>query len=156
MNIDLIKNDTFREIVSNIVEPCSWKKVVELKSFPFDEWQYFENDMPNEPSLNNFNLIKQMIALYEIDQYVYGVLTIEGIDYIVSVDNEFTIRVVGDTESNWLRTMFYLHDNLDKFELFMQECNRKLGILIKEPDFEHFSHIDNDILEPLIFGNWQP
>lgn len=156
MNIEIIRSNMYKKIVNDFVSPYSWKKVVDINEFPFEDWNFHEEDMPNEPSLNNFNLIKKITVIYEIDQHIYGFLNIEGIDYIVDVDNEFTIRVVGDTESNWLYDMFDLHDNLDKFDLFIKVCHEKLGIEIKEPDFDKFSKIDSDILEPLIFGDWQP
>lgn len=109
--------------------------------------------MEDEPSINNFNLIKKLDVIYDIDKRIYGILNLNNIDYIVSVDNEFTIEVVGDTESNWLWVMFYSNDHVDKFEVFMKACYEQLGIEIKEPDFENnFYKVEEKFLEPLIWG----
>lgn len=155
MNIDLIRSDEYKKIINDFVKPYSRKRLISISEFPFDEKGYYLEKMKNKPSINNFNLIKKIDVIYDIDQYIYGILNLNNIDYIVSVDNEFTISVAGTTESNWLWGMFFSNDCIDKFEIFMKECNDKLGIEIKQLDFEKNSQIEEDILKPLIFGNWK-
>lgn len=90
---------------------------------------------------------------YEKNSYVYGILKLNNKDYIVHVDNEFTIKIVGDTESNWPYFLFCLDDDPDKFEVFMKECETKLGIPIKNPDFDGlYAEIEEKFLTPLIFN----
>lgn len=150
MNINLIKSVEYKELVNKIVVPCSWKKVVPIDEYPYDEYKYYEKNLNNNVSLNTFKIIKQMNMIYDIDQHVYGILNLNGIDYVIDVDNEFQLHVVGDTESNWLYDIFDLHDNLDKYELFMKECNENLGVALKKPDFKRFRQIKNEFLNPLI------
>ena len=134
MNIDLIRSDTYKKIINDFVKPYSRKRLISISEFPFDEKGYYLEKMKNKPSINNFNLIKKIDVIYDIDQYIYGILNLNNIDYIVSVDNEFTISVAGTTESNWLWGMFFSNDCIDKFEIFMKECNDKLSIEIKKLD----------------------
>lgn len=151
MNIDLIRSDTYKKIINDFVKPYSRKRLISISEFPFDEKGYYLEKMKNKPSINNFNLIKKIDVIYDIDQYIYGILNLNNIDYIVSVDNEFTISVAGTTESNWLWGMFFSNDCIDKFEIFMKECNDKLSIEIKKLDFEKNLQIEENILKPLIF-----
>lgn len=153
MNIDLIRSDEYKKIINDFVKPYSRKRLISISEFPFEKKKYYLEKMEDEPSINNFNLIKKLDVIYDIDKRIYGILNLNNIDYIVSVDNEFTIEVVGDTESNWLWVMFYSNDHVDKFEVFMKACYEQLGIEIKEPDFENnFYKVEEKFLEPLIWG----
>lgn len=136
IDINLIRSDEYKKIMDDFVKPYAWKNVVPISEYPFEDKGYYLEKMKNKPSINNFNLIKKIDVIYDIDQYIYGILNLNNIDYIVSVDNEFTISVAGTTESNWLWGMFFSNDCIDKFEIFMKECNDKLGIEIKQLDFE--------------------
>jgi hypothetical protein len=155
IDINLIRSDEYKKIINDFVKPYSRKMLISISEFPFDEKGYYLEKMKNKPSINNFNLIKKIDVIYDIDQYIYGILNLNNIGYIVSVDNEFTISVAGTTESNWLWGMFFSNDYIDKFEIFMKECNDKLGIEIKQLDFEKNSQIEENILKPLILGNWK-
>lgn len=156
MNIDLIKSDKYKKIINDFAKPYSRKRLISISEFPFESQGYYLEKMKNIPSINNFNLIKKIDVIYDIDQYIYGILNLNNIDYIVSVDNEFTISIAGTTESNWLWGMFFSNESIDKFEIFMNECNKQMGIEIKEIDFEKKLQIEENILKPLIFGDWKP
>jgi hypothetical protein len=150
MNINLIRSTPYIELVNKLIKPHSWKKIIPITSYPFKENYYFKEDLIQSSDLKTFDLVSNMHTIFDIDQYVYGVLTLNGKDFIVDVDNEFQLHVVGDTESNWLHNMLYLHDNLDTFEEFMKECNKQFGIVIKQPNFDYYNEIEDKFLYPLI------
>jgi len=153
MNIELMRSAEYQKIVDDIINPYPWRRFKNINSFPFEDKSYYVEDLANQESVNNFNIIKTINVLYEINSYVYGVLNLNNIDYIVHVDNEFTIKIVGDTESNWPYFLFCLDDDPDKFEVFMKECESKLGIPIKNPDFDGlYAEIEEKFLIPLIFN----
>jgi hypothetical protein len=153
MDIQLIRSAEYQKIVDDIINPYPWRRFKNINSFPFEEKAYYVNDLVNQESVNNFNIIKNIDVLFEINSYVYGILKLNNTDYIVHVDNEFTIKIVGDTESNWPYFLFCLDDDPDKFEVFMKECETKLGIPIKNPDFDGlYAEIEENFLNPLIFN----
>lgn len=153
MNIDLIKSDAYKKIIDRFVKPYPWIKATVISEFPFEERGFYMKNMKNKPSINNFNLIKKIKVMYDIDQYIYGILNLNNIDYVVSIDNEFTVSVVGDTESNWLCYMFHSVEQIDKFKDFMQDCYDEFRIEIKDPDFENYLYVIEDkYLKPLIWN----
>lgn len=148
-----MRSAEYQKIVDDIINPYPWRRFKNINYFPFEDKSYYVEDLVNQESVNNFNIIKTIDVLYEINSYVYGVLNLNDIAYIVHVDNEFTIKIVGDTESNWPYFLFCLDDDPDKFEVFMKECESKLGIPIKNPDFDGlYAEIEEKFLSPLIFN----
>lgn len=99
------------------------------------------NDLGDATSIYNF--LVQVHFLYYYSQKYIGYVLLDDKYYIVFVDDEINIRLVGDDEINWTKLLF----DDDIYSQFKNFCVNKYNINYKEPDYQQLldiqiKHID--------------
>lgn len=102
--------------------------------FPFKEMFIDPDNLISEYGdfTDIYNFLKEVHFLYYYSQRYIGYTLLDNKYYIVFVDDEINVRIVGDNEINW--TITVLED--DDYLQFKKFCIENYGITYKDPDYD--------------------
>ena len=102
--------------------------------FPFKEMFIDPDNLINEHGdfTAIYNFLKEVHFLYYYSQRYIGYILLDDNYYIVFVDDELNVRLVGNSEINWTKTV--LDD--DGYINFRNFCVNKYNIIHHDPDYD--------------------
>ncbi len=139
MKKELFENPDYRLELENVVGDIEY-----VSEFPFEDYFLTGKYLSNKENKNAYNIIKDTKLLYFIEDNFYGVITLDGNDYMIKINDEIMINIIGDTESNWIELIVDF-DLLTDFQSF---CSQRFGIKEKLNDYDHLLEIENRFLFP--------
>lgn len=92
---------------------------------------------------NVYNFLKTVKFIYYLDQRYVGYVKIDGVDYIIDVDSEINITILGDNEFNWVKCCVYEDQDYEDFKQF---CFEQYKTTVSEPDYDKFAVIERNFL----------
>lgn len=133
MNLNIFfDNDYFNKLEEFI----SIQKVTPI--FPYKDFYIDPNNLKKNDAEEVYNFLTKVHFFYYYEQSYFGYTELDGIYYIIEVDDEMTVTVAGDTEINWLKLV--LDDNYPEFKKF---CVAKYGFDKKEPNYTELQKIED-------------
>lgn len=107
--------------------------------FPFKDMRIDPDNLISDlyDATELYNFLNSVHFLYLLDQMYIGHVDIDGITYIIKVDTELNISVIGNNEFNWIK-LFVDDDDYLEFKEF---CSKNYKIIGDEPDYKKFGNI---------------
>lgn len=96
-----------------------------------------------------YNFLKAVNFIYYCDQIYIGHTIIDGNEYIIEVNDELTISILGDNESNWVKLLILDDDDFnadDAYIEFEKFCLEQYNVTPIEPNYEKFGELDSKYL----------
>lgn len=146
MNLNILRDKKYISILEDIL--C-YKVNFVNGEFPFHDYYINENDLnfQNLKFSNYINFLKSTYFFCEFDQHYYGLVNIQNNDYIISVNDECVIRIVGNDEINWIKSFLsHFDDYENRYDQFKNICIENYSIYYKEIDYEEIDRIENSYI----------
>lgn len=139
MNLNIFYDDVFYNELSELFTIDERDPI-----FPFKEMRIDPDNLVRgiHDATAIYTFLKDVHFLYQCDQKYIGYVKIDGIDYIIDIDDEATISILGDDEVNWTKDL--LDD--EQYLYFKNFCLNHYQIKTTEPDYEKFSEIERKFL----------
>lgn len=96
----------------------------------------------NSTISNLYKFLSNLNFIYYFEQIYIAHTTINNRDYIIKIDDEMTISIIGNNEYNWLYLILDDSDYVD-FETF---CLATYLITPKELDYDEFNNLSEKYL----------
>lgn len=108
--------------------------------FPFKEMRIDPDNLVRgiHDATNIYNFLKDVHFIYHCDQKYIGHVKIDDVYYIIDIDDEATISILGDDEVNWTKDL--LDD--DQYLDFKNFCFTHYKINSTEPDYNKYLAIE--------------
>jgi hypothetical protein len=113
--------------------------------YPFEEFHFDPNNLvgPLYDATDLYNFLNKVNFLYLLDQQYVGIVEIDGIEYIIDVDTECNISILGDNEINWTKCFFgWREDEEWTYLEFKNFFEQHYKTTFNEPDYEKFGTIE--------------
>jgi len=109
-------------------------------TFPFEEMFIDPNNLITDTYdfTDIYNFLNSVHFCYYYEQQYIGYTLLEGKYYIICVDDEINISIIGNDEVNW--TKLWLDD--DEYIDFKDFCKSTYNISCIEPDYDHLLSIE--------------
>lgn len=146
MNLDIFYDELYYKKLSDLILINECNPI-----YPFEEMGIDPENLilDDRDDTDIYNFLKAVNFIYYCDQIYIGHTIIDGSEYIIEVNDELTISILGDNESNWVR-LLVLNDNdfnADEAYLdFEKFCLDNYSIKPINPDYEKFGEIDRKFL----------
>lgn len=134
MNLEIFFDD---EYFNKLEEFISIQKVDPI--FPYKDFYIDPNNLKKNDAEEVYNFLTKVHFFYYYEQHYYGYAKLDNNYYIIEVDDEVTVAVLGDTETNWLKLLL---DDVDYLE-FKKFCVNKFGIDKKEPNYTKLQQVQD-------------
>lgn len=105
--------------------------------FPFKEFRIDPKNLKKNNAEPVYNFLTQVHFFYYYEQHYYGYAKLDNDYYIIQVDDEVTVTIIGNNESNWLKLLLDDSDYLT----FKDFCVSVLGLDSKEPNYTQLQKI---------------
>jgi hypothetical protein len=147
MNTDIFKNNKYRDKLEEFFYDIEFKN-----TYPYEEYHMLEVSEKVKEVENAYNLLQKCNIFCKIDSRHYAILNLNGIDYIVSVDDDSSFSISGTTLSNWIANILSLYGDEHTLLEFMEFCFKEFDVPIEYPDYDALWEIEEQFLKPLING----
>lgn len=146
MNLDIFYDELYYNKLSDLILIHECKPIYPFKEMGIDPDNLVIGDR-NDTELYNF--LKKVNFIYYCDQIYIGHTVIDGSEYIIKVNDELTISILGDNESNWVTLLILDDDDFDADEAYFefgQFCLDKYKITPSKPDYKKFGELGRKFL----------
>lgn len=135
MNLNIFNDKNYYDKVDDLLYIYESNPI-----FPFEDMGLNPDHLVSEiyDATDLYNFLKRVKFFYLLDQIYIGHVDIDNMIYIIKVDTELNISVIGDNEFNWIK--LFVDDN-DYLE-FKEFCVTQYSIIGTEPDYEKFGNIN--------------
>lgn len=146
MNLEIFYNDLYYTKLSNLILINECKPVYPFEEMGIDPANLITNERDDTAI---YNFLNKVNFIYYCDQVYIGHTIIDGNEYIIEVNDELSISILGNNESNWVKLLilndnnFNAHDAYLDFEKF---CFDVYKIKPVEPNYEKFGELDRKYL----------
>ena len=112
--------------------------------FPFEDFGIDPNNLIEGiyDSTAVYNFLKEVNFIYYFEQKYIGIANIDGKDYIIQVDDEVNIYIIGSNEVNWLKLFLTEADYCS----FAKYCSIKYNRPFPEPNYEYYLEVQNKFI----------
>jgi hypothetical protein len=134
MNLDIFYDFDYYKKIDDLI-------FIELRQpeFPFEDFDIDPNNLIEGiyDSTAVYNFLKEVNFIYYFDQRYIGIATIDGKDYIIQVDDEVNIYIIGNNEVNWTAVVLAPDDYLD-FKYF---CSKNYNTSYDDADYDYLLQV---------------
>lgn len=134
MNLDIFYDKKYYVKLSQLMLINEFNPV-----FPFEDF-----DIPPDNLINAdddftavYNFLNDVKFIYYCDQMWVGHTSIDGITYIIKIDDEVNISIIGDNEVNWTEVVLSPDDYLD----FKSFCSKNYNTSYDDSDYDRLLEI---------------
>jgi hypothetical protein len=147
MNLEIFYDESYYNKLSDLILIHECKPI-----YPFEEMGIDPENLilgyRDDTAIYNF--LKKVNFIYYCDQIYIGHTIIDGSEYIIEVNDEVTISILGDNESNWVKLLILDDDDFNADESYLnfeKFCLEKYSVTPIEPDYKRFGKLDREYLD---------
>lgn len=135
MNLDIFDDENYYNKINELLFIYESNPV-----FPFKQMRLDPDNLVSElyDATDLYNFLNNVHFFYLLDQMYIGHVDIDGITYIIKVDTELNISIIGDNEFNWIK-LFIEDDDYSEFKKFFSKNYEIVG---DDPDYKKFGVIN--------------
>lgn len=137
MNLQIFQDKLYIDTLNNFGLNIELNPTFSFKSMGIDP-----NNLINSDVSNLYRFLNNLSFIYYFEQIYIAHTIINNLEYIIKIDDEMTISIIGNNEYNWLNLIL---DDVDclYFESF---CLNNYVVTSAEPDYEKFGEIERKFL----------
>lgn len=144
MNLNVLYDSSYIEKLDSLFHIYEINPI-----FPFEDYGINPSQLVDEDGYDStpiYKFLKEVKFVYYFDQKYIGYIKINSVVYIIDIDTELNISIIGDNLINWTRDLFYIYQKDDQYEDFKSFCLEHYSIQDSEPDYDKFSLLQDQYL----------
>lgn len=143
-NLNIFHDSVYIEKIDSLFHIYELNPVFPLEDYGINESNLVDDDGYDSTPIYNF--LQQITFVYYFDQKYIGYVKINNVLYIIDVDTELNISIIGDNLINWTRDLFNMYQKTEYYEDFKKFCLEHYNIQDSEPDYASFALIEEQYL----------